>query len=162
MADDNKKFSTEDRAEYLGQGVEWLLKIGYLESPDVQIALTANIYRVSERIEDASLVADTEQQKLLVYLKLSPIPEPRLYNKVFSFIRNIFGMERTGIDDLTQEEVGSLVADMIHQVLPDYELRVIFDHALYLKAKDMSEKLQKIRAETLLMRDKAKAKEKKT
>lgn len=150
MGEIEKNLSPKERAEFLGHGVEWLLRMGLLESPDVQTALTANIYKISDRIESVALVADTLGFKLLVYLKLFPIPQQKFYNKVFSFLRSILRIEDAKVQELDDEEIGSYVADMLQQVLPDYDLRIVFDEKVYLKSKELAEKLVKIRSGTNL------------
>lgn len=135
-----------ERSLRLAQGIEWMLRMGYLDSPDVQTALTANIYAISDRIQEVSLVADTNTQRLLAYLRLSEPEKRGLYRKFLSLVKGLLRIRDDDDDALTQEEIGLIAEERLRQVLQDYELRVVFDEGIYRKSKEISEKIQKLRS----------------
>lgn len=133
------------KPEYLAQGIEWLLRMGAIDTPDVQTALTANIYIISDRIEDVSMVGDMEGFKLLVYIKLEDIRQPRLHNRIIGRLKSILGIKIPQVEELTDSEIGTIAADKLSQALPNYDIRVTFNQEIYKKSKELSEKLKKIR-----------------
>jgi hypothetical protein len=134
-------YTIPERSAHLAHGIEWLLKMGFLDSPDAQTALTANIYAVSEKIEEVSLVADTERQKLLVHLKLRP---PQFHNKILSFVKKCLFIKST---ELTPQDIAELVLERLMQVLSEYEIRVTFDEEIYQKSRILAEKISKMRVD---------------
>lgn len=137
----NNGYAVPQREAHLAQGIEWLMKMGFIDSPDVQMALTANIYAISEKIEEVALVADTERQKLLAFIRLRKL---RIHNKIFMLIKNLFS-SRSG--ELNEEDVGTLAVERLHQVLPDYDIRIVFNPEIYKKSKELAEKILKLRTE---------------
>lgn len=133
------------KPEYLAQGIEWLLKMGAVDSPDVQTALTANIYVISDLVEDVAIVADMEALKLLIYIKLTKPKPLKFHNKVIGVLKGLFGISVPEIDEMTSQDIGNIAADKIAQALPNYDIRITFSHELYNKSKEISEKLKKLR-----------------
>lgn len=134
------EFRLPERTGFLAQGIEWLTRMGLLDSPDVQVALTANIYAVSEQIGEVALVADTEQQQLLVYLKLKKVST---IQRLIILVARIFGRI-----EITKKDIEELVLERLRQVLQEYQIRVVFDENIYQRSKALAEKIMKIRTET--------------
>lgn len=132
----------QSRVDYLAGGIETMLRMGYIDHPDVQDAIIVNTLVIDDKIKDASFVYDTISQRLLLYIELQ---------NTENFIRNMrktfkrfFGMLSSS-DDLSKEEIGKIAATKLHQVLPNFEVRVTFDKEIYDKALKLSHEMIEFR-----------------
>ena len=117
MSNEDSNNSGFDKNQFLSQATSWLLEMELLGNDYMKNALILNLYKLSDYIKDVQVLADQNERKMLVYLKLSG-----------------FGMM------FKKKQVASQVLDMLQGALPNFQFRVIFDLELFTKAVGMMEK----------------------
>lgn len=102
-----------NRETALNKGISWLFEHEILGAKAAQDALWLNIYAQSTRITDVKLVIDQMHKKMLIYLELS------FWGKYFS----------------NKKLIADSVMDVCSDVLPTYQMRVVYDKDIYEKAR---------------------------
>ena len=116
MSDDDSQFN--DRELALNGGMRWLLEHEVLNSRNVQEAIWWNIAMQSNAISDTEPLIDQYQKKMLVYVKL----------KWWGFLIN-------------KKDLSDRIMDVIHQALPQYTVRVIYDRKTLDRARELVERI---------------------
>lgn len=132
----------DPKAQFLADGVEWLIRAGALESPEVQTALALNVYVIDERVENVSFVIDSRELKLLVYIELQPLSPKGFFNKLREYLKSFF---KEVPSSLTDKEICSIALDKLHEVLPQYDMRVTSKLEVYQKSLEVSNRIREER-----------------
>jgi len=103
--------SKDLRTDMIAEGTRWLLELELLDNGHIKNALIANVYKISTHIRDVEILIDQVDRKMLIYLELSA------FGKLFQ-----------------RKKLSSMVLDMLQEVLPAYQFRVIFDKVLFVRA----------------------------
>lgn len=115
MSTKEEEFTQRELA--LNQGMRWLLEHEILNSRVVQEAIWWNITMQSKAIADTEPLIDQYKKKMLVYIKL----------KWWGFLIN-------------KKNLSEKIMDVIHQALPQYEVRVVYNREILNKARLLVEK----------------------
>lgn len=91
--------------------LSWLMEMELVGNPAVLNTLIANIVASTRGVQDVQFVLDGVNKKILVYIELK-----KYYGWYY------------------KKEVLETVSDMLEQVLPSYQKRIIFDKTILNKA----------------------------
>jgi len=100
------------------EALSWLLEMEAIHNPIVQNSFIANILRVSHKIVDVQLVTDVHKKKLLIYLQLT-------------WWGNRFN----------RKVIAEQVANIIHEVMPNLEIRVTYSLDILNKSLEVAKDL---------------------
>jgi len=132
----------QSRVDYLAGGIETMLRMGYINHPDVQDAIIANTLIIDDKIKDVSFVFDSLSQRLLLYIELQN--EKNFIRNWRRSMRKLFGRIKPD-EDMSKNDIGTTAASKLHQVLPGFEVRVTFDREVYEKALNLSNEMVELR-----------------
>ena len=100
-----------------GEGLHFLLEIEMLQNPAVANALILNIFRVSSRIKDTEILTDSNNKRMLVWIKLD-----WLGRKFFT------------------ESIKKNIVSMLTTALPAFQFRVVEDRVIFDKSLNLMSK----------------------
>jgi hypothetical protein len=110
------------KQETISEGIAFLLEMEQVNSVPVQNAIILNILKLSGHIKEAEIVADQDQRKMLIFLRLG-------------WWGNLWH----------KREIAEDVISMLRSALPSFEFRVIYDPEILEKARVLAEKMAKLR-----------------
>jgi len=130
-----KSSKNNEQEVFVAQGIEWLLKAGIIEHPDVQEVLMLNILMIDDKVNDVEFICDSQNFRILVFIEL--FYENNFFRKLMKKIKVLLKKEI----DLSQEVIGQIAVNKLHQVLPNFDIRATFNRAIYDKSLKIAEKI---------------------
>lgn len=94
-----------------GEGLSWLLEMNLISNPAVANALVLNVFKVSKNVKDVELLTDTDNKRMLIWVKLDWLGRKFRSKKILGDVEKI-----------------------IQSALPSYELRATEDRSLFEKS----------------------------
>jgi len=108
----------DTRDQVLNDATRWMAEIQFVSGEQFLNSVVLNIYRVSRSIRHVEIINDSNQEKMLIFLKLTK-----------------WGMW------FKQESIAQTVLAIMGQVLTSYEFRVIYDQKQFDKSLELAKKV---------------------
>jgi len=106
-----------NRDQAINDATRWMAEIQFVNSEQFLNSIVLNIYRVSRSIKHVEIINDSNQEKMLIFLKLTKWGE---------WFR--------------KERIASHILTMMGQLLTSYEFRVIYSQEQFNKSLEIAKK----------------------